>query len=303
MASNRGISVHLRSSAALGFLFAFILFAQPDAQQLTALFEQALAIREKQYGLEHPKTARAASDLGLYLGRRGQRSRAAEFLRRALAIDQKVLGEDHPRVIEDFENLASVLPVKEAVPLLERAAQSRDARVAARNLTRLAAIRESPDLYRQAIAKEETAARLNDLALLLDPPEALPLLRRALLLREKQLGSAHPETAATLNNLANVLLALDRVSVAEPLQRRALRVLENALGDHPRVAVAASNLADILRAKGDIAGARKLYERALAIDEKVYGPDHPEVTADIENLASVLTEKEAALLRQRRGRR
>jgi tetratricopeptide (TPR) repeat protein len=287
---------------AFSLLLALFL-AQPDPKQLVALYEQALETREKQYGTGHLKTARSASDLGLYLSRLGQRERAAALLRRALAIDEKALGARHPRVIEDLENLASVLPAREAVPLLERAAQSSDARVAARNLSRLAAIQESPDLYRQAIAKEETAARLNDLALLLDPKEALPLLRRALTLREKQLGPSHPETAATLNNLANVLLSLGRLSEAEPLQRRALRALENALGEHPRVATASSNLADILKAKGDVAGARKLYERALTIDEKVYGPNHSEVLADVDNLASVLGEREARLLRQRFGRK
>lgn len=287
------------------------LLAQPDPKQLVTLFEQALAEREKQYGPQHPKTARSASDLGLYLSRIGERRRAAGLLQRALAIDERVYGAGHPQVIEDVEHLAAALPAGEAVLLLERAAQSEDAATAARNLTRLAAIYESQGrradavrLYRQAIAKEETGARLNDLALLIEPKAALPLLRRALELRQKQLGPAHPETAATLNNLANVLLALGNLAQAEPLQRRALRALEDALGSgHSRVATASSNLADILRAKGDIAGARALYERALAIDEKVYGPDHPDVLVDVDNLASVLGAKEASLLRQRFGRK
>ena len=36
------------------------------------------------------------------------------------------------------------------------------------------------------------------------------------------------------------------------------------------------------------AGARAAYERALAIDEKSFGPDHPNVATDVNNLGMVL---------------
>ena len=39
---------------------------------------------------------------------------------------------------------------------------------------------------------------------------------------------------------------------------------------------------------GDLAGAKKLYERALKIDEAAFGPDHPTVAIDVNNLAGVL---------------
>jgi len=38
----------------------------------------------------------------------------------------------------------------------------------------------------------------------------------------------------------------------------------------------------------DLGGARAAYERALAIDEGVYGPEHPEVARDVNNLGRVL---------------
>jgi tetratricopeptide (TPR) repeat protein len=39
---------------------------------------------------------------------------------------------------------------------------------------------------------------------------------------------------------------------------------------------------------GDYTGARAAYERALAIDEAVFGPDHPNVATDVNNLGGVL---------------
>jgi len=46
----------------------------------------------------------------------------------------------------------------------------------------------------------------------------------------------------------------------------------------------------VLRDLGDLAGARAAFERALAIDERVFGPDHPNVAIRVNNLGSVLRE-------------
>ena len=44
----------------------------------------------------------------------------------------------------------------------------------------------------------------------------------------------------------------------------------------------------MLRDQGELAEARECFERALKIDEKVYGPDHPTVAIDVNNLGLVL---------------
>jgi tetratricopeptide (TPR) repeat protein len=300
---------------------ALALFLQPDPAALLPLYRQALAAREKQFGAAHVKTARAASDLGLYLKKLGLRAEALGLLRRALEIDEKAHGFRHPLVAEDLENIASLVEPREAVPLLARASECRDPGTAARALGKLAiaherlgnreaaiaARRRAADLEEAASGPQHPrlAARWNALALALEPAAAEPLLRRALAIQAEALGRDHPETAVTRNNLANVLLALGRLADAERMQREALAALEDKLGpEHPRVAVSCSNLADILRAKGDIAGAEALYRRALAIDEAAYGPDHAEVAADRENLAALLESsgRAAEARRLRRGR-
>lgn len=270
-----------------------LLLLQPDPGALADLYRQALAERERLHGPSDPRVARASSDLGLFLRNHGDPAGAAPYLRRAAEIVASG---------ENLENLASVLPPPEAIPVLRRAAESKDTGAAARALAKLGSFEEAQGnreaalvLYRQSLAKEpqgpRAAARLNDIALLLPPKEAEPLLRRALTMQEKW----HPETAATLNNLANVLLATGRIAQAEVHARRALSMLESTLGpNHPRVATAASNLADALRTRRDYAGAKRLYERALAIDEKAYGPNHPEVAADRDNLKSLLEEIKGA---------
>jgi len=44
----------------------------------------------------------------------------------------------------------------------------------------------------------------------------------------------------------------------------------------------------VLKDLGDLQEAKKCFERALQIAEEVYGPDHPTVARDVNNLGSVL---------------
>ena len=75
---------------------------------------------------------------------------------------------------------------------------------------------------------------LNNLAKLYDAQgkyaEAEPLHKRALQIREKALGPAHPNVATSLNNLALLYDAQGKYAEAEPLHKRALQIREKALG-------------------------------------------------------------------------
>ncbi len=118
---------------------------------------------------------------------------------------------------------------------------------------------------------------------------ARPLFERTLAIREKALGPAHPDTAASLNNLAALLQAQGDLAAARPLYERALAIYEKAFGpEHPDTATSLNNLASLLQYQRDFAAARPLYERALTIRGKALGPEH-RVTADsLNNLASLL---------------
>ena len=175
-------------------------------------------------------------------------------MRRALAIDEKSFGPEHPNVAIRLNNLAQLLQAT----------------------NRLA---EAEPLYRRALAIDEksygpehpnVAIDLNNLAELLQATnrlaEAEPLMRRALTIDEKSFGPAHPNVAIRLNNLALLLQATNRLTDAEPLIRRALAIDEKSFGaEHPNVAVGLANLA-ILRAEtGDWNEAAELGRRAKPI--------------------------------------
>jgi CHAT domain-containing protein/Flp pilus assembly protein TadD len=116
--------------------------------------------------------------------------------------------------------------------------------------------------------------------------EAIPLAQRALGIREKALGSEHPDVAFSLNNLASLYRAQGLYPKAEPLYQRALSISEKALGaEHPDVAFSLNNLAGLYRAQGLYPKAEPLYQRALSIFEKALGPEHPNVATSLNNLA------------------
>lgn len=293
---------------------------QPDPAMLRRLYEEALARRKQEYGVSDTRTARAASDLGLFLRGHGDNQGARQALALALEIDQKARGLAAPETLADAENLAEVSPPAEAERLWTRAAQNRDPAAAARALAALGELREAAGdragaaaFYRRALEKEEAAGgksaarvavRLNALALVVDPRDGISLLERALAVNRRAWGEQHPETATTETNLSGLLLAAGRADEAVRMGRAALAAFEATLGgDHPRTAAAASNLADALRARGNRIEAERLYRRALAIDERAYGPQGAEPLNDARNLAGFLREigraREAAELERR----
>ncbi len=118
---------------------------------------------------------------------------------------------------------------------------------------------------------------------------AEPFMRRTLAIDVKAFGTEHPNIAASLNNLAQLLKATNRLVEAESLMRQALAISERAFGtEHPTVATGLNNLVVLLQATNRLKEAGPLMRRALVIDEKAFGTEHPTVATDLNNLAQLL---------------
>jgi tetratricopeptide (TPR) repeat protein len=90
----------------------------------------------------------------------------------------------------------------------------------------------------------------------------------------------------SLNNLGDLYRLRGDLEEAEPFYRRALEIIEEALGpDHPDVALSLNNLALLYRDNGDYAAAGELLNRAQAILVAALGPNHPNVAVGMRNLA------------------
>jgi serine/threonine protein kinase len=100
-------------------------------------------------------------------------------------------------------------------------------------------------------------------------------------------GPDHPDTLASMHNLATSYYALGRHSDALKLFEETLALMKAKLGpDHPNTLASMGNLANSYRALGRYADALKLFEETLALRKAKLGPDHPDTLKSMHNLAS-----------------
>ena len=103
----------------------------------------------------------------------------------------------------------------------------------------------------------------------------------------RMLGPDHPDTLASVNNLAIACQEAGRKAEAVRLHERALAGRVRALGpEHPDTLASRNNLAIACQEVGRRAEAVRLHERALAGRVRVLGPDHPDTLASRNNLAA-----------------
>ena len=114
-------------------------------------------------------------------------------------------------------------------------------------------------------------------------------LRRELEGREQRLGADHPDTLASVSNLAGLLQAQGKLAEAELLFRRALEGYEQQLGaQHPDTLTSVNNLAGLLQARDKLAEAEPLCRRVLECREQQLGALHPDTLGSVYNLSVLL---------------
>jgi tetratricopeptide (TPR) repeat protein len=214
---------------------------------------------------------------GHFENKKGNHREAEKWHRQALAIFQKVLGDDKLETAISYDHLADCLKSKgkpgQALPLNRKALA----------------------IYTQVLGEEHprTAGGYNSIADCLlslgRPAEALPLFQKALAILIKVLGEDHPETAVIYNNVAPCLQALSRPALALPFCRKALAVQIKVLGeDHQQTAVSHNNLAYSLQFMGKPGQALPHFQKALAISKRVLGEEHLTTTACCNGVAVCL---------------
>ena len=238
------------------------------------LYQEALRIRQKVLGPEHPDTALSLNNLGTLYQDMGEYAKAEPLYQEALRIRQKVLGPEHPDTAESLNNLAALYwamgEYAKAEPLYQEALRIRQKALGS----------EHPD----------TAASLNNLAVLYwamgEYAKAEPLLQEALRIWQKALGPEHPYTAQSLDNLGSLYQSMGEYAKAEPLYQEALRIRQKVLRpEHPNTAQSLGNLGSLYQDMGEYAKAEPLYQEALRIYQKVLGLEHPYTATGLDNLA------------------
>lgn len=251
-----------------------------DYAKAERMHREALEIRKKLFGFEHPDTAASLNNLGLALFDEAKLTEAEAVLRQAVAVRKRVLGKDHPDVAWSLRNLALV-------------------RWKQGNLADAESLhRQSLEIKKRRFGEEnsDVAASLNDLANILMEQgklaEAEAAHREALGISKTLLGDEHPHVAVSLNNLAIVLDDEGKFAEAEAAYRAVLAISRKVLGnDHPDIANTLNGLALVLRSQGKFAEAESTHREALALQRKVLGHEHPDVAASLNNLGLALRDE------------
>ena len=226
------------------------------------------------------KLTHQMNELALFYKTMGRYTEAEPLLTRALEIDEKVYGKDHPTVAIRLNNLANLYRqtgrFEEAGPLYERAIEIGEKTWGDEHPNVAVWYNNLAGLYRATGRYEE----------------AEPLYKRAIEIGEKTLEKDHPDVATRYNNLALLYKATGRMKEAEPLYEMALKIDEKVYGkEHPEVATDLNNLAGLYQDAGRLKEAEPLYERVLEILKKFKdqtGYEHPNFQAVVGNYRILL---------------
>jgi tetratricopeptide (TPR) repeat protein len=260
--------------------------------------------------------------------RAGKADEAEALLRRALAIMEKNFGPQHPAIVGDLSNLATLLSHldrgTEAEPLTRRALRI------AHNVTRTSGyqhpllpslVRNYFDLVRETLPPREAADRLsslgsdlrdlyrqmedspasalgmdnnvNSLAMILTEEgqydKAAELLEKALSDRDKGQATSSAELLLTIENLGIVYSKQRKFRQAVRLLLQVFESRERSAGFRdPATLKSASNLAEPLWEVGRRQEAEGLLRRTLAAEKELFGPASDETLSTINNLGLLL---------------
>jgi hypothetical protein len=140
---------------------------------------------------------------------------------------------------------------------------------------------------------EQQVGAANNLALAFNKQlrfaEAEIMYREVLVVRQRMLGSEHPNTLATAMNLANALLGQGKAAEAEVICRKTLAVRRRLLGpEHPSTLDTLTHLAMNLGVQGKPAESETMCREVYAAKQRALGPEHPATLNSAGGLATAL---------------
>jgi len=279
----------------------------------------AATSQAEKLGISLEEVGQLLNDAGACLWNLARFQLAHQYITRALRIDERVFGKEHPTIASRVNNLGRVLQdlgrLEDAREAYERALRIDEAVYGASHpktaiivsnlgvvLQDLGKLEEAREAFERSLAIDEAAygphhpsvgIRVNNLGGVLHElgklEEAKTAYERALSIDRAEYGSKHPAIARDLNNLGLVLQDLGMLGKAREACEQALKIGEEFYGpNHPKTGAYVNNVGLVLRSLGKFNKAKAAFERAREIDEATYGSNHPEVATDLYNLGSVL---------------
>ncbi|HMB70609.1 MAG TPA: CHAT domain-containing protein [bacterium] len=307
----------------LALLLAFLpSFADPPESpppqsEAVAAARRALDETRAEFGDRSLETAHGLLNLARLERSARELEPSRAHYERALAIQEEVLGADHPEVAATLRQLSNVgtylgdydvaLALGERALAIEERTLGPESLAVAKTLAVLGSLHRVRGEYREAIEAVERSVRIRRAELGRDHPDLSTVLRELAILRfftgdyedaarearhAVEILEADPERDPTALASALDVLAMAAAMVSENPKEasahweRAIGILEQELGpEHPRLAHPVNNLALHLLRSGKAEEAAPLLERALRLQRKVLGEDHPDLAKYQVNVA------------------
>ncbi len=247
---------------------AFALMGTGQDREALAVGVAAEQAAGREWAGAGAEYARAAHYLAMAYANNSAHDEALRWYRKALAIQMKTLGTEHPDTARTMHGIG--------VLYLNKGAYDRALR-----------------WYRKALAirmktlgteHPDTASTMNNIGLVYlkkgAHDEALGWFRKALAIDMKTLGTEHPDTAHKMNNIGIVYLEKGAYDEALGWYRKALAIYEKTRGtEHPDTASTMHNIGVVYKKEGAYDEALGWFRKALAIYEKTQGTEHPHTTS------------------------
>jgi len=245
------------------------------------LAEEALDLRRRELGDDHPETLGALHDLATQRWNQGRYEEAEPLFQEAMERERRVFGDDDPRTLRLMNSVANLYSDQ------GRYAQAESLYV------------HVVDARRRTVGDgdRETLRSMGNLALLYYDQaryhEAEPLYLETLTGQRRVLGDDHPETIDTMNNLGIFYWAVGRFPEAESIYAEALDARLRVQGpDHPRTLGTMNNLALLKHSQEKYDEAEPLYRDTLEGKRRTLGPDHHQTMNSMINLALLYSHQE-----------
>jgi tetratricopeptide (TPR) repeat protein len=286
-------SLHLENSpevkATLLNALGLAYLANGRFDEAEGLVEQALELRVKLYGRDHPLTGDSINCLARVLRDSDRLDEALERVRDALGIHTRLGGGDSLPVAADLSVLASIQFQRSELTDAEQAARAA-LRIFDEKL-------HGSDPWVPYVL--DLLARLHQYRA--EYSRASEMYERLLQTNAKLYGRDHAVYAVCVHNYATVLEAAGKLDAARARYDEAIAILEQCTDEYsPNLIDALSNRGSLSLAQGDLDRAEQDYQEALERDRAIRGPDHTFVGYDLMNLARLSLDRqdiESALTR------
>jgi CHAT domain-containing protein len=252
------------------------LMMRRDFKNAIPLYENALNLAEKKYGISSKEYLNTRNGLGRSVSFVGEKKEAEQFLYENHRIC-KIFGEKTPQFAWSMQNLGAFYLANLSESNTEKAAFF---------------LKKATALRKEILGEKhpDYALSLNTLAILhyyLGNYElAEPLYLETIKIQKEVLGEKNASYAASLNNLSSLYQNSGNYAAAEQFGKEALKIRKEIYGEkNSDYASSVNNLAILNVSIGNYGVAEQLYKECLAIRKEILGENNPDYISAMNNLA------------------